>query len=135
MGAAVRERIADILRTIPDPTVIELGAHRGDDTVWLRGLCSGAPQYLAVEADPRHISYLRQRVSSLWVQVIEAAIASHPGTITLHLSDAENVNVIPASSSIRRPKLHLEHWPWCRFLRDVEVDCITLDDLVDRQRL
>ena len=125
----MRERIADILRTIPDPTVIELGAHRGNDTVWLRSLCSGAPKYLAVEADPRHYPLLRQ----IWgFQMVEAAIASYTGMITLHLSD-NDVGVVPASSSIRQPLLHQEHWPWCRFDQTIEVPCITLDKLAGRE--
>lgn len=125
----MRERISRILSATPDPMIVELGAHCGDDTIWLHSLCSGRPWYLVVEADRRHIAALEDRVQPMRIPVICVAIAAYTGFATLHLSD-NDPGTIPASSSIRRPKLHLEHWPWCRFDRDVEVPCVTLDDLL-----
>lgn len=122
-----REILADRQR----PTVIELGAHHGTDTSELYDYCYGGPaKYIAVEADARNLPNLRlhmeKRTKNFFI--VHAAIAAADGVVDLYQADgAEGTG----SSSIRRPKKHLETWPQITFERAVEVPAVTLDTLAE----
>lgn len=120
----IRERVAEIVSSVTNPVILELGAQHGSDTRWLRGLCRGPTTYVAVEPDERHVQNLRQ-VQGISLALV--AIADHVGRIPFHL--AEHPTELPASSSIRRPTGHLRASPLVTFPRSVSVPCETLDSL------
>jgi len=108
------------------PAIIELGAHHGNDTVVLYDACGVSPHYLAVEADPRNIPLLVNRVGNRNARVAHYAVAGHCGTVDLNLSSGPNAT---GSSSIRRPKEHLRSFPETIFAEVVVVPALTLDAL------
>jgi len=108
----------------PHPTILELGAHHGNETAEIYA-AANKPLYIAVEADPRNIPPLVQRLAGARVHVVHAAIADFSGEIDLHLCDG-NAN---ASSSIREPKEHLRCFPNIGFSTIVRVPALALDDL------
>ena len=108
------------------PTVLELGAHHGHDTVIIHDACRPRCTYIAVEADPRNVPILLNRIGNRRVSCAHYAIAADCGTMMLHLSDGPGAT---GSSSIREPKEHLKHFPGTTFDKAVEVPCITLDAL------
>jgi FkbM family methyltransferase len=111
------------------PVIFELGAHHGNDTATIYDACQIRPRYVAVEADPRNVPYLVNRIGPRNVHVAHYAIASYCGTATLHLSSGPGAT---GSSSIRPPKEHLTHFPTTTFDEAVEVPAITLDALAER---
>lgn len=118
-----------IMRLACGPVVLELGAHHGHDTVEIYDACRQKPLYVAVEADPRNIPLLVNRMEHRRVRVAHYAIAAECGTATLHLSSGPGAS---GSSSIRPPKEHLQHFPTTEFREAAEVPALTLDALAER---
>lgn len=114
------------------PIVLELGAHHGNDTVAIFDACRKPTAYIAVEADPRNIGLLTNRIGPRPVKVVWAAIAAECGEIDLHLSDGAAGS---GSSSIRAPKEHLVHFPGIKFAKTAKVPALTLDALAERYNI
>lgn len=119
-----REYAVEIIRAAgPGATIIELGAHHGNDTVVLYDAAFSPVSYIAVEADPRNVSILSNRVGHRYVQVIRAAIWDKCELVTLYLSEGHG----NGSSSVREPLEHVRHFPHIAFNHTTEVQAITLD--------
>jgi FkbM family methyltransferase len=119
----------EILEATQGAVVAELGAHHGTDTSFLYDYCPGGPAlYVAVEADPRNLNNIRCHMATRQKNftLIHAAIAAFDGSVDLYQADGEKGS---GSSSIRRPKKHLETWPDITFERTVEVPALSLDTL------
>lgn len=114
------------------PTIIELGAHHGNETIRIYDACSTQPSiYVAVEADPRNIAVLARRIQGRRnIVIVHAAIANYSGEIDFHLSDGGD-----ASGSIREPKEHLVHFPQIRFERTVRVPALALNELASQYKI
>lgn len=124
----VQECIVGLLKAADQPTVVELGAFHAEDSAWMS---PHAARYVAVEPDPRNAEAIRKCGFNGITDFLEVAIAAHTGQTSLHLCDnAQGWGT--ASSSIRRPKKHLEYFPWCTFPMNTNVQCLTLDDLYRR---
>jgi len=125
-----------------DSVILEIGCHHGYDTDQILDICPDSKIYI-FEPDPRNISILKDRGIDKKVKLIEACVSNNNNKQNLYLSEGlppayfENVDEDmkkycqsgewTASSSIKKPKEHLEVTPWCEFNESVEVDSITLD--------
>lgn len=119
----------EILQACQQAVVVELGAHHGTDSSYLYDSCPGGPAlYVAVEADPRNLPNIRIHMKHRLNHfvLVHAAIADYDGTADLYQADGEKGT---GSSSIRRPKKHLETWPDITFERTVKVPAVRLDTL------
>jgi len=121
-----REAVSEIIRSADGAVIVELGAYHGEELEWIRKV--GFARYLMVEADPRHAEWIREHRNLEGVEFCEFAIAAETGMVTMHLADNEVLRQ-KCSSSIRKPKEHLEHFPWCTFEQTVRVPSVTLDHL------
>jgi len=116
---AIREWIeATFGQDIPK-TILEVGAHVGTDTRWLAAL-PGATVH-AIEPDPRN----RQPEIPNVVQH-RFAISDHDGVACLTQSVQGWGHNWTESSSLKRPKAHLQRYP-VTFGGEVEVKTATLD--------
>jgi len=123
-----KAKIQAILGSIPNPTVVELGAHRGTDTEWLYAACKGKVTYLAVEPDYRHWDALWAICSPRDIRMVSFAVGAANETRHLHLAVTDGV---PASSSLRKPATHLDAFPSIGFEKaPVESVVKTLDRLM-----
>jgi 2-O-methyltransferase len=112
----------------PGPkTFLEIGSHCGTDTAWMAELCNVTIH--AFEPDPRNQQLARHNV----VQHREA-IADHDGRAGFTLSRAGWGQEWTHSSSIKKPKNHLERFP-VTFGETIEVEAITLDTFCRREQL
>lgn len=134
MESDARALIVPILKNIPAPVVVELGAQDGDDTEWLFKAAGEGCRYIAVEADFRNANLFRGKFGRTAIRFHEKAIADHDGEVTLYLC-SNTVGHELASSSICRPTGHLEYFPWCKFDQTCRVSCITLDSLAESEGL
>jgi len=100
-------------------TFLELGAHLGTDTQWLASLPDVT--IYAFEPDPRNNQPPRPNV-----EMQRAAVADRDGRGSLILSQTGWGMPWTHSSSIKRPKNHLQRFP-VTFGDTVEVELIALD--------
>jgi len=121
-----REAVSEIIRAADGAVIVELGAYHGEELEWVRKI--GFGRYVMVEADPRHAEWIRGHRNLDGVDFIEAAIADHDGQALMYLADNDILRQ-KCSSSIRKPKEHLRHFPWCTFNQKTMVSCVTLDAL------
>ena len=115
--------------------VIEIGAHIGTDTERLLEYVKSGKMY-SFEPDPRNIGILRERLKDKNIEIVQCAVGGKNGTAEFNLSSGkppyedEMLNTTEqhtASSSLKKPKAHLERFPWCKFEDKVQVDVVTLD--------
>jgi FkbM family methyltransferase len=116
--------------------IFEIGSHMGFDTEEIRRFCPESNIY-CFEPDPRNIKILKKREIFNIAKIFPYAISDTSGKAYLNLSDG----IIPektgnayydkkswsASNSIRKPKQHLDIFPWCKFDRKIEIETKTLD--------
>ena len=135
-GALTAVEIRDLLG-YEDPVILDVGANSGQTTV---ELLQAMPQatIFAFEPDPRAIAKFRRNIRHPRVHLQECAVGAVSGTITFHQSSgAENLPDYQAgwdqSGSIRRPRSHLQVWPWVKFHTQIEVPIVTLDSWAEAQ--
>jgi FkbM family methyltransferase len=130
------KEIYNLLQQITDTqaarVVMELGAHRGEDTTHLRRTFPYAQLY-SFEPDPRNIAAMRRNGSADKATLVEAAVSDRDGSASFHLSSAV-LSIAPAwvsdaeysgSSSLKRPLGDVH--PWLKFDATVVVSTLTLD--------
>jgi 2-O-methyltransferase len=115
----IREWVQQRFR-FPGPKMfLELGAHQGTDTVWMAAIPDVTVH--AFEPDPRNHQAPRPNVT-----LHRAAIAERDGHGSLILSQQGWGQEWTHSSSIKRPKNHLQRYP-VSFGEAVEVELVALD--------
>lgn len=130
----IKEHIKRVFATRSNGIFFEIGAHWGIDTISiLNDVGDKISRYVAFEPDPRNIGVFKKNVTHPAVTLVEMAVADKNGSCDFHLSSGRPKDVVdPAynhthSSSIRKPKLHLQAHPWCKFESKITVPVTTLD--------
>lgn len=112
--------IRDLLKDVDKPIIIEVGAHKGEDTVHLAEIPKST--VYAFECDPRNfLSHLPVNA-----QPIYKAVSNQNGLQDFWLSERPGAQWT-CSSSLLEPKEHLREHPSIRFNKRVQVKTITLD--------
>ena len=133
-----------------DSVVLEIGCHHGYDTEKILEICVDSKIFI-FEPDPRNITILKDRGLHDKVNLVESCVSNNNDKQTFYLSGGlppvyfENTDEEikkycqsgewTASSSIKKPKDHLEVTPWCEFSKNIEVDSITLDSFAEKQEI
>lgn len=125
-------QISDLKKIINKdrPVILEIGANCGQSTAEFIKYFPEAKIY-CFEPDPRAIQKFRKNIQSENVVLIESAVGANTGHVMFHQScGAESIDPDgwDHSGSIRKPKTHLEVWPWVRFEKQIPVPMIKLDD-------
>ncbi len=130
-----RAVITAILRETADPVIVDLGAHRGEDSAWMREACVTQPRIVLVEPDGRNLECIREATLD-WPRcsVIAAAVADHTGRCPFHPCQNQEGHAF-GSGSIRQPTGHLKYFPWCKFPRVDTITCYSLDYIFHQLRL
>ena len=124
---AIRDWVETTFNDSTPKTFLELGAHRGTDTAWLSRV-PGVTIH-AFEPDPRN-----EQPPLPNVVVHRAAIAGVDGRAEFLLSDRGWGQPWTHSSSLKRPKHHLQRYP-VTFGQTIEVETVTLDSFSRRMGL
>lgn len=129
--------IINFIQTINPSVLLEIGAHFGTETQRFRDILPNC-EIISFEPDPRNIKVLKERRIDEICKLEEFAISNINGKINFYLSsgDCSNWATDPllskndwsASSSLKKPKAHLDFHKWVRFEEVVEVNSIRLDD-------
>lgn len=125
--------ICSIFKDIDDPVVFEIGAHHAEDTLTIL-TCAGFPEKIVdafiFEPDPRNIDEVKRVTEGLvGVKRFNSAIGNYCGYSEFHLSsgNANGGEDWTGSSSLQKPKNHLNAHPWCKFDQVAKVAVTTLD--------
>lgn len=130
------ENIKELVK-VDNPVIFEIGANCGQTTVEFLKIFPNARIY-CFEPDPRAIEKFKRNVQSPNVQLIEAAVGANTGQVIFHQSSGAewiDPNGWDHSGSIRKPKTHLEVWPWVKFEKQIAVPMIKLDDWVTLNKI
>lgn len=117
-----------LLPQIKNPVVFEVGAADGTDTERIVKINKNV-RYFAFEPDVRNIEAFKSRKIDN-VRLVESAVGAHNGIAMLYMSSGTNPTYgyeHTLSSSIKKPKDHLNIFPWCKFNKYANVNICTLD--------
>jgi len=132
-----KDYLEKILPSIKTPVIFELGVHIGQDTELLYNLCKD-PIYHGFEPDPRNIEAFKSKDIADKITFVEAAISNKNGTSIFYQSSGHPPNhnrENTASSSLYKPKHHLNRWPWTKFKTKIDVKTITLDSYCNKNNI
>lgn len=82
----VRARYDEIVRTGRVPVIVDAGANIGAASLWFK-LAYPAATIVAIEPDPNNADLLRRNVEGMGVVVVEAAIGSVPGYVSISVEE------------------------------------------------
>ncbi len=100
---------------------IHIGAHEGQEYPLYKKF--GFNNLLFYEALPDNFKKLESNVSNdMWIDIRNVALGNTNGTIEMHLEDR------CLSSSMLKPKHHLEQYPQIKFEKTETVNITRLDD-------
>lgn len=114
----------------PSPIILEIGSNCGQTTI---ELIENFPNAIihCFEPDPRAIKKFKNIINHPNVFLHEIAIGNQDGIIEFNQS-AGGEEIDPEgwdhSGSIRKPKAHLEMFPWVRFEKKLNVRVMRLDE-------
>jgi FkbM family methyltransferase len=119
----------ELLRCIPRDiqVVLDLGAAGGEEARFFLEHYPSAEVY-CFEPDSRSLPGL-QAIEDTRCHAFPIAIGAYDGEASFYLSQSRGANdEWTVSSSLRKPKLHLQNWPEISVRREpVPVECRTLD--------
>ena len=114
-----------------NPVIIEIGANSGGVTSQLLKLMPDA-QIFCFEADPRAAKKFKEKMAHYSnVSLIETAVGSANGFTKFYQSSGEGNHLEwDQSGSIKKPKKHLQVYPWVKFAKEIDVQITSLDHWV-----
>jgi 2-O-methyltransferase len=120
-------RYKAVIENTDYPTVLEIGAAEGEDTVRYVGalVALNRPfRYIAFEPDERNIWHLQRLVDKLHFELIPKAVGDINGLAPWKSSNH------PYSGSVKEPKEHLTLYPHITFGERDSVGMVRLDDCI-----
>lgn len=118
-----RGAVAEVLHGIERPVIVELGAHVGEEFVWLKTF--NPSWYVMVEPDEENIARIERDAEP--DLLIRAAVTAIDGLFPFHASTNHQAHN-RASGSIRRPTGHLAYFPEVTF-EETTVRGMALDSI------
>ncbi|MEY3868228.1 MAG: 2-O-methyltransferase NoeI [Cyanobacteriota bacterium] len=122
-----------------NPVVLEIGASTGEDTLEFLGEFSHIQLY-CFEPDPRCQEIHKSKVNDPRCQLYEIAISDVNGEAEFYQSNGSYEGFSEyqdwlQSSSLKKPKNHLEVHPWCKFENKVTVPTRRLDSWFEENQI
>lgn len=121
-----KQHIKKLLRK-DNPVIFEIGCADGKDTNEFISTFGSELRIHCFEPEIKNINIVKETVKFAGHYLFEGAVSNKNGTITFHRSRTDNPNDLSYSGSIKRPKEHLNVWPFIKFDQEVEVQTVTLD--------
>lgn len=118
------------------PIILEIGAAKCEDSprildqIFAVNPAPDAYEYYAFEPDPRNIEQIKASWINSRIHLIPAAVGNTCGRRMFNQSSGINPEFgyeHTLSGSLKKPTLHLQAHPWCKFQSQVEVRVVTLD--------
>lgn len=126
----------DIVKIIDkeDPFILDIGSYDGSDAMEIKNLLPKA-EIWCFESDERSVKLFEKRTKGL--KLINKAVGNIDGIVSFYPSTSKTrrhyVNSDwSASSSLNPPEYHLELFEDVKFKDPIEVRCVRLDSVIDR---
>lgn len=123
------------IKKINPSLLLEIGSHFGIDTIKISEIVPDC-DIISFEPDPRNIKVLESKIKSTKIKLEKKAVSDLDGHMDFHLSSGKcrgctddflKENDWSASSSLKRPIVHLKQHPWVSFDKTIKVETIRLD--------
>jgi FkbM family methyltransferase len=134
--------IFEFLKNLQPNLILEIGAHFGTETLKFKQILPNA-RIISFEPDPRNLRVLKENGIDKICELVPLAVSDNNGSMDFYLSSGDckhwaqdellRNNDWSASSSLKRPKLHLQAHPWVKFEEVIQVQSIMLDDYLPLQ--
>lgn len=122
--------------------IFEIGCHMGLDTKKIIETTKSNNIY-CFECDPRNIEILKNQNFNITIN--ETAISDIDGRVNFYQSTGKpgvsfgdrllDDNDWSASSSIKKPKEHLNETPWCKFMNPINVKSTRIDTYCEQEKI
>lgn len=140
-GALEKEGLRSLIGKA-NPVILDIGCNDGWQTGWFLELFDQALVY-CFEPDQRALARFRERITDPRAVVLNMAIGANDDHMDFHISSGSPppnmAEPLPAgwdqSGSLRKPKDHLEMYPWCKFDKTVQVKVARLDTWADQNSI
>lgn len=110
-----------------NPVIFEIGCADGKDTLEFINTFGSGLKIHCFEPELKNIKIVKETVNFNGHHLFEGAVSNKNGTIIFHRSRTDNPDDLSYSGSIKRPKEHVNIWPFIKFDQSAEVNTITLD--------
>jgi FkbM family methyltransferase len=103
--------------------LINLGSHTFNEKWCWLGM--GIENFILVEPQKEKFDIIKKESTGLNAILINAAVSNYNGKAVLYCDETNQ----GLSSSLLKPKKHLDIYPWCEFTKTEEVNVIRLDSI------
>ncbi len=114
-----------------NPVILEAGAYDGSDTVEMIKLWNPSMIYSFEPVPHLFDAVMRKTSNQPRSKCFKAALSDKNGTATFYVSSTGG----DGSSSLLKPKGHLETYPHVQFKHTITVETVTLDDWAERNNV
>lgn len=134
---ALKRQIISLAPRKTNLVVLEAGASGGEDTFEWASL-PGIKKVLAFEPEPKSFGVLSKGAQKYGTKIdcIELGLSRVPGVHELFISENENApESLAVSSSLLKPKEHLEFHPGIKFNKSTKITTVNLDEWADANKV
>ena len=128
-----KEEIKNLVNK-PNPTIFEIGCADGKDTIEFINVFGDLKIY-CFEPEPKNIELVKQTINYSNHFLFEGVISNVNGKVVFNRSRTDNPTDLSYSGSIKKPKEHLNEWPFIKFDQEIEVESITLDSFCEKENI
>jgi FkbM family methyltransferase len=128
--------IKKMLSDVSDPTFIEIGARKGEDTERLLSVLIGEPDYHLFEPDPYNFNDIMLNDNLSHITKNMAAVSDINGKAEFYTSGGRHPNnggMMTGAGSLRKPKDVLDRHSWIVFKKGDSVNTLRIDDYCESQ--
>lgn len=120
-----KNRIKELVNK-KNPTIFEIGCADGQDTLeFIRVF--GDVTIHCFEPEPKNIDIVKSSVHYSNHNLFEGVVSDFNGELEFNRSRTDNPSDLSYSGSIKKPKEHLNEWPFIKFDDTIKVNSTTLD--------
>ena len=128
-----KEEIKNLVNK-PNPTIFEIGCADGKDTIEFINVFGDLKIY-CFEPEPKNIELVKQTINYSNHFLFEGVVSNVNGKVVFNRSRTDNPTDLSYSGSIKKPKEHLNEWPFIKFDQEIEVESITLDSFCEKENI
>ena len=117
-----------------NPTIFEIGCADGKDSIEFIETFKDLNLF-CFEPEPKNIALVKKNIKYSGHHLFEGAISNVNGEMLFNRSRTDNPSDLSYSGSVKRPKEHLNEWPFIKFDQQIKVKSITLDTFCEQNKI